>query len=139
MTVPSVDDFKTKLPQLADEDDANIAASLELASMFVDPLVWTEKDYATGVIYLAAHYLLQQKALSSTSGSGGSSSGAETYVSSVSFSDRKVSYGLVKSSSSGGSSGALSDADLSKTMYGQVYMRLRQRNVPMSVVLTGGI
>lgn len=116
MAIPSVEDFRERFPEFAETANEAIELAIEDAGDEVDEDVWMEKDYAKGVLYLAAHFLLNYgMQAESTEDSGG---------------------GLVKSESLGrfsitydnGASAKSSTDALDATDYGARYKRLINRN-----------
>jgi hypothetical protein len=143
-TTPTVADFRVKFPELADRPDPVIIPQLAEASLWVvpDPEFWEEADYFHALLLLAAHYLLLSEASEGNpndpGGGGGTASAVQTFVQRVTIGDRSVSYGKVDTTgSSGGGGGGASIAEefLLRTIYGERYLLLRNRNiVPVAIV-----
>lgn len=132
---PTVAMFKDAVDEFADADDDRVQMAIEQAKLFVDPAIWAPQDYLWGVIYLAAHLLATRRA-STSSGSGGSSKTAldsELFVSSVSIGDRRVSF--QKRASGAASSMDMIAGKLDATSYGNLFVALRRRNIPLIAVI----
>ena len=116
MALPDVDDFRARFPEFADTADAAIELAIEDAGDEVDEEVWMEKDYAKGVLFLAAHFLIAAGSQGETTEDGG------VAVKSESLGRFSVTYdnGVQSSSSSGD--------DFDSTEYGKRYIRLLGRN-----------
>lgn len=143
--VPTTNDFTARYPELAEVDAGVINAVLLLASTFIDD-TWILSDQQPAILSLAAHLVALEKeridaeeAANETPGGGGSGS-VQTYLSSVKFADRSLSYSVAsKQSTSSGSNTSLDRssilAGLAATIYGQIYLMLLNRNAPKVLVV----
>jgi Protein of unknown function (DUF4054) len=146
-TVPTVAEFETKFPAIVATPEA-IQMWLDTAAMMVDN-TWYINDYQPAILFLAAHYLTTALALEAAAalgggagGGGGSTGSTDTasagpvYLSSVSIEGRTVSFRQGGTSSSTRASQAAgagitsqTDAALRRSLYGQIFIELRRRNV----------
>lgn len=111
---PTIDDFYARFPDLASgQDDELIETLLAEAARYVDTS-WREADYAPAILYLAAHWKLQEASADSAG-----------IVQSESFGPISVSYGKRSDSS----------AALASTQYGQRFIELRRGNFPPIMVI----
>lgn len=116
-TAPDASDFSTKFPELSaliDDDDKVDAAILE-AGRSVDN-TWLEGDYATAILYLAAHIL--------TVGIAAIDSVGQEKIKSLSIGPLSITFGE-----------AVNFEDFSSTPYGQAYLSLARKNHPPILVL----
>ena len=128
--------FRSKFAQF-DRDDvssAAIAEALDTASLWLDVRLWTPDDYQAALLYWAAHYLtlsLLQLAAVELGGVGSSS----TFVRSISFGERRVQFGEMKAGQSAEKMLGPAEQMLTDTMYGQLFLMLRARNIIPVVVV----
>lgn len=146
--VPTAADLKTRFPEFTNVDNQIVGTFISAAANEVDPVQWQEKYYAIAIIYLAAHFmwLYQQQLLVQSQGTGGSGGGGgagsdiQTFLSDMRWEDFEISFGSTSTGKSGSSSWLQSSWSASplygKTMYGQLFIELRRRNLP-TVVLIG--
>lgn len=127
---PTPADFKARFPEMATMDDAIIARVLADAGLFVDT-TWAEPDYAPAIMYLAAHLLQWAQNYLSPDGGGGSV-GVDTYLKSVAFADRRLTYDVVNKTASTATNG---DAAFDSTYYGTMYLMLLRRNTAYVLVV----
>jgi hypothetical protein len=150
--VPSAADLKARFPEFATVDAQIVESFISAAANEIEPSQWIEKYYPIAIIYLAAHYMwlyqqqlliTQQQAIGLGGGTGGGGAGSEvqTYLSSMSWEDFQISFGSTKTA---GSSGMSRNWDYitgganplyGQTMYGQLYLELRKRNLPTVVLI----
>lgn len=146
-SVPTAAELKARFPEFATVADPIVTTFISAAANEIEPSQWIEKYYATAIIYLAAHYmwLYQQQLLvqaQSTGGVGGGGAGSEmqTYLSEMRWEDFQVSFGSSSTNKSGSSSWLQASGGASplygKTMYGQLYIELRKRNLPTVVLIS---
>jgi len=110
MALPSVDDFRERFPEFEDTSDENIEFALSDAGDEVDADVWMTKDYANGVMFLAAHFLTAATTQSTTITEG-------EFIKSESIGRISTTYGDPTKSS-----------DYTSSEYGNRYTRLLRRN-----------
>jgi Protein of unknown function (DUF4054) len=147
--IPTAADVKARFPEFATVVDPIVTTFISAAANEVDPSRWSEKYYKVAIMYLAAHYmwlyqqqlLIQANASGGIGGGGGAGSEVQTFLNSMSWEDFQIGFGSTRTNSGGtnmswaqSSGGAI--PLYGKTMYGQLYIELRQRNLP-SVVLIG--
>jgi Protein of unknown function (DUF4054) len=133
---PVLSDFRSRFPEFNRVPDSIVELALAEALRAADE-TWTEGDYATAVLYFAAHLVLlsTRMGVGSDAASGGGAMGQA--VRSVRYKDRAVQYYNVAGQSSGmGGGGNAPPADaLDTTPYGQMYLMLVRRNVTSILVL----
>lgn len=130
----TVEQFRNAIAEFADLDDPQIQSALDQAALWVDPLIWTPRDYEWGTIYLAAHFLSTMPKLSEQSSDDSESSlDNEFFVQSVSIGDRRIT--LAKRASSGSSSLDLIQGKLDSTTYGLLFLKLRRRNSALVAII----
>lgn len=123
--VPDALDFKQRFPAFGCVADATITAAIAETGSFVDE-TWMEEDYATAILYLAAHFLYQEGALAgSEAGGPGMTSGPV----------RRVKVGDVETEFAAPAQGSSGDQDLMSTVWGKRFLDLRKRNVPAVLVI----
>ena len=117
--LPTADQFRTRFPEFAEEEDARLDALILEASGQVDTS-WVEADYQPAIMYLAAHLLAGDNAAAEESESGGSGDGN---ISSENFGPLSVSYDNSSSNSD-------SQSGYTSTSYGRRYLALLKKNKP---------
>ena len=124
--------FKARLPEFSIATDADVAANLDEADMWLDSDKWNPADFPWARMFLAAHNLKLAMIYDMTSGGSSLTSGVVgMYAKSVSFGERRVMFGERKSASSQAGGVTAPGEDLFEdTIYGQKFMRLRARNIP---------
>ena len=131
---PNVATFRQFFPEFAGTQDGVINQYLYVATFWVDPLVWSAKDYPVGLLYLAAHNLqlfLIQQAAQSVGGTGAT----DLFVRQVSFGERRIGFQQRRGQEQIEATAGPGEGLLSQTVYGQQYLQLRSRNViPVGVV-----
>lgn len=113
--LPTAADLKARIPAFAEVDDALITFAITDAARSVDN-TWTEGDYATAIIYLAAHNMVGE-------GVFGRETDIASSVTSSKLGDAQDSYGSLASA------GADGYGEYGTTIYGVRYMRLLYLNV----------
>jgi hypothetical protein len=129
--------FKAKIAEFADTPDADVAAALDEADMWLDAKMWNPNDFPWARWWLAAHGLkLDQTYATSVAASGSSSSAAVgMFVRSIGFGERRVMFGERKfETSKSGISGPGQEL-LEETVYGNKFLRLRARNIPAIITV----
>ena len=125
--------FKARLPEFSIATDADVAANLDEADMWLDRDKWPNStDFEWARIFLAAHNLKLAMIYDMTSGGSSLTSGVVgMYAKSVSFGERRVQFGERKSATSQAGGVTAPGEDLFEdTVYGQKFLRLRARNIP---------
>jgi hypothetical protein len=141
-TTPTKETFKARFSEFASLGDDLIDILLSEADLFADQR-WSDADRTVGVLHLAAHAAQQALLAQAAFGTSGSHTTTDDdtflFVKSVRFADREVTFDrrrAAASSSSGG--GSSMHSPYSDTSYGQMYLRLRSRNIGGPIVLIGG-
>jgi hypothetical protein len=139
MTATSQDvlTFKARIPEFASALDADVAAALDEADMWLDAKMWNPADFPWARWWLAAHGLKLDQTYASTLGTGGSTSSNSVgmFVRSIGIGERRVMFGERKfTTSKNGISGPGQEL-LEETIYGNKFLRLRSRNIPAIMVV----
>lgn len=133
-TTQQIYQFRSQFSEFDQTADADVANALNAAALWVDPLVWSAKDYPQAVLYWAAHFLslwLLEKASVSFGGSGDSS----LFISSIEFGERRVDFDQRSGYQATENSLGPGEQLLMNTLYGQLYLQLRARNIiPIGIV-----
>ena len=125
--------FKAQMPEFASTLDADIAAALDEVDMWLDEEMWLPTDYPWARRFLAAHHLKLAIGVvggGGSSSSSGSSGSADVFVRMVAFGERRVMWGERKGADSKATVAAPGEEMLEDTVYGQKFLRLRNRNFP---------
>jgi Protein of unknown function (DUF4054) len=117
MALPTVDEFRERFPEFDETSDELIEFALADAGDGISDTIWMEKDYANGVMFLAAHFLTAGTTQSEVITSGES-------IRSESIGRISTTYGDAAKSS-----------DYASTEYGNRYLRLLRRNAPRMAVV----
>lgn len=120
-TEPTVDDFKTRFPEIDAEDD-QIQIAIDDAADMVDE-TWLEKDFQKAILFLAAHYVT----INAPEEAG--AIGDEQSIASESFGPISVSY---QKTEAGASSPGTT---FGTTGYGRRYLELLKLNFPGILVV----
>lgn len=133
-TTQQIFQFKSRFPEFETAADADVSSALDTSALWIDPAVWSINDYAQALALWAAHFLtLKQIQLASVQFGGTGSS--DIYVRSVSFGERRVVFDARSGSSYGEKMLGPGEQLLLQTIYGQMYITLRARNViPVAIV-----
>lgn len=123
---PTSANFLKRFAEFDKVDQDRVSSALDEAGRSVDS-TWTEGDYATAIMFLAAHKLVTEGALNpdgvaAAAGTAGPIKAESLGDASVTYSDRGAGvYG--------------SDAELSQTSYGAEFAKLRRRNLGPAVMV----
>jgi hypothetical protein len=136
--------FKAAYPDFATNSDADIAAVFNTADVFLDPSVWIRpQDFAKARQLWVAHMLTLSRMLGNSMLIGGSStttSGGgltDLFVRNIKIGERNVSFDRRQLTSTNRTSTGTGpgEDELLLTLYGQLFLQLRQRNFPLVMVL----
>lgn len=127
--------FRSQFAEFETVSDGDIAVALNTASLWVDSTKWSTTDFPQALLFWAAHFLsLKQMQLASVEFGGTGAS--DIYIRSISFGERHVVFNERKD--------AQSEADkmlgqgesmLLDTIYGQLFVQLRSRNIfPIAII-----
>jgi Protein of unknown function (DUF4054) len=135
-TSKDVISFKARIPEFALTIDADVAAALDEADMWLDHRMWEPEDYTWAKLFLAAHTLQTAAMFTSVNAaSGGAAVSSDLFVRMVAFGERRVMFGERKASTTEGQITGPGQAMLEDTIYGQKFLRLRSRNIPPILVI----
>lgn len=126
--------FRSQFSEFDQVADADIANAINTSALWVDKAVWNAADYPQAVLLWAAHYLslwLLEKASVQFGGTGDSG----LYISSISFGERHVTFSQRGNEQASEKMLGPGEQMLMNTIYGQMYITLRQRNIiPIGVI-----
>ena len=120
---PTYDDFIEEFPAFAAMDDAKVESALSFSSRFLSVSAWGD-FYSDAVGLDAAHNLALQGMIGS--GLSGAFQGAVGPVTSVSAAGVSTSFAAPDTIA-----GSKADSWYAKTVYGQMFLRLRDNVMPM--------
>lgn len=123
-TKPTVDQFRVKFPTFSGVGNPTVQAAIDEASASVDQS-WIEADYQPAILYLAAHILVVDGAITDGLGLGAVGGAIAAGV----LSEAKVGDVTAKLAS-GGNSGGSSAGGYGSTAFGSRYLQLLRRNQP---------
>lgn len=130
-TSQDVISFKARIPDFGDTSDADVAAALDEADMWISAEMWDPADFVWARMFLAAHNLQMAAMFSSMAASGGGAAvSSDLFVRMVAFGERRVMFGERKASTAADQITGPGQAMLDDTIYGQKFLRLRSRNIP---------
>lgn len=126
--------FRAQFPEFASVKDADVAATLNTADVFLDASLWSVRDFATARFYWVAHMLTLQQMQGASVELGGTGE-ADLFLRQVRIGERSVGFGQ-RNTAKGSTSGSGPGEDmLAYTNYGQLFVQLRSRNIiPIAVV-----
>lgn len=130
MALPDADDFLARFPEFSEADEDKITLAIIDAGNEVDSNIWMSKDYASGVLFLAAHFMTMDATQAELieDGGGTGSSGGSGEISSKSIGRFSIDYDTGSESSSSNSDSKTDPLDLFETIYGRRYLNLLRRN-----------
>lgn len=143
MANPTFNDFRTRFPELAGIPDQRVLVALDMVDTLLEESLWIPKDWPKAFLYYAAHlavlFQLQAGKVSGASGAGagGTVSDMTTFLSSVSFGERKIAFAERSSTNimNRNDSDIAGEEMLDMTIFGQMYQLLRGRNIIDVVVI----
>lgn len=142
MANPTFNDFRVQFPELVSISDQRVTIALNLVDTLLEENLWAAKDWPKAFLHYAAHlavmFTLQASKMGATGASGiGGTNDLTTFLSSVSFGERKISFAERKTSGMTGQndSDIAGEEMLDMTIYGQMYQLLRGRNIMPIVVI----
>lgn len=126
--------FRSKFPEFDQASDPDIAVSLDTSMLWIDKVLWSERDYDMAVMFWAAHFLslkLQQLASVQFGGTGSS----DLFIHAIRFGERSVSFGQRQHETAAEKMLGPGEQMLLSTIYGSAYIQLRARNIiPIAIV-----
>lgn len=124
-----VEAFQAKFSAFASTDEADIAEAIDTASIMVgDQTQWSSTDYALAVLYYAAHFLSLQEIEAASSQLAGPGE-SDIFVRQISFGERRISFEQRNLAKTGTQTTGPGESMLEDTIYGQLYLQLRSRNI----------
>jgi hypothetical protein len=131
---PNVFAFRSRFSEFNDVADPEIDLGLQIAQLWVDPLIWDPNDYPMALLFWAAHFV-SLKRLQLASVEFGGSGAVDLFVRSIGIGERRVMFGERGAYAKGEASMGPGEALLEQTIYGMLYLTLRARNVPSVLVI----
>lgn len=119
MALPTASEFKARHPRFDAVVDATVTLYLAEAGRSVDEDCWRAEDYSDGVMYLAAHLMIEEGAVNPT----GPSAGTSGAIKKAKAGDVEVEY---QPQTMGGDKSRLW-ATYGSTIYGRRYAELLAR------------
>lgn len=120
--------FRAQFPEFSSVKDADIAATLNTADIFLDPNQWSTRDYALARMYWVAHMLTLQQMQGASIELGGTGM-ADLFLRQIRIGERTVGFGQRQFAKGAASTAGPGEEMLSYTYYGQLYLQLRARNI----------
>lgn len=117
--VPIVDDFNARFPELASSDNEVLVDQCITRALRQVDTSWLEGDYQEAILQLAAHYYVSDPSQTGTDAS--SASGGNLTSATI---------GRISESYAEGEGGAPQASDLTSSIYGTEFRRLRKVNHP---------
>ena len=140
--------FKAAYSEFSTDSDATIAAVFNTADVFLDASVWiSQRDFAKAKQLWVAHILTLKNLMGASLSMAGASSTSTTasggltdlFVRSIKIGERLVSFDrrqLLNTSRGSVSTGTGPGEDnLLLTLYGNLFLQLRQRNFPLVAIV----
>lgn len=125
---PDVFAFRSRFPEFSTVKDADLAATLNTADVFLDASQWSTRDFATARMYWVAHMLTLQQMQGATVELGGTGM-ADLFLREVHIGERTVSFGQRQFAKGAATAGGPGEEMLAYTYYGQLFVQLRSRNI----------
>lgn len=125
--------FRLGYPEFKALSDPDIASAFDDADVWLDPLMWSVRDYPTARALWVAHnlnilaiLLAQQQTMGDLMGF------TNNQLRSIGFGERRVAFGQVRGlmTKPAGPAASASDQTLEETYYGKLFLMLMRRNVP---------
>lgn len=128
--------FRSYFTEFEDSSDADIATVLNATDVFLDEAMWpNKKDFALARKYWAAHMLTLQLMQGSLKTSVAGVSLADVVLKTVRIGERHVGFEQRSAFANAEASAGPGEILQSTTMYGQLYLQLRSRNIiPVAIV-----
>lgn len=126
--------FRSQFSEFDTVPDADVASSLDVSALWLDPTLWDPTDYKLALMFWAAHYLsLRQQQLAGVEFGG--TGATDLYIKNISFGERRVSFGQRQYELAGEKMLGPGEQMLLSTLYGMQFIQLRQRNIiPVAIV-----
>jgi hypothetical protein len=124
--------FRARFPEFTSISDALVGGQLDESLTWLDKTRWTDRDYPLGVLYWTAHILqIRQRQLGTGSGSGSSkfTGSSDLFVQSSAFGERKFTFAQRAGVDKAMANAAPGEALLETTLYGSLFVQLRNRNI----------
>jgi Protein of unknown function (DUF4054) len=120
--------FRAQFPEFATVKDADLAATLNTADVFLDASQWSPRDFATARMYWVAHMLTLQQMQGASVELGGTGM-ADLFLRQVRIGERTVGFGQRQFAKAAASGAGPGEEMLAYTYYGQLFVQLRSRNI----------
>jgi Protein of unknown function (DUF4054) len=133
--------FRAQFSEFSASTDADIAAVINTADVFLDPAGWNSAgDFAAAKMFFAAHMLFLMAAQAAQGQSSVETEGTgfgDLFVRTIRIGERMVSFGqrTLFQNMTSSSEGGPGDAMLQLTYYGQLYEKLRARSFPAVAIV----
>jgi hypothetical protein len=126
--------FRSQFSEFDTVPDADVASSLDVSTLWLDPNLWSAQDYPLAIMFWAAHYLsLRQQQLASVQFGG--TGATDLFIRQISFGERRVAFNQRKYETAGEKMLGPGEQMLLSTLYGMQFIQLRARNIiPVAIV-----
>ena len=123
--------FRLSYAEFKSLNDADISAALDDADVWLDPLMWSLRDFPTARYLWAAHNLNILIILLANQEAMGEQMGfTNQTIATVGFGERRVAFKQLKGTAQSKNVYATGpDQLLAETTYGQLFLALRSRNI----------
>lgn len=124
--------YRLSYPEFKSLEDADVAAALDDADIWLDARMWSPRDYPLARYLWASHNLNILMILLANQETMGDKLGfTNQTLKLASFGERRVSFGQLAGEKEGTKAKFASGPDilLAETTYGQLYLLLRSRNI----------
>lgn len=125
---------RSQFPEFSQVSDADIAAVLNTADIYLDPTQWSTTDFPVARLYWVAHMLTLQQMQGASVELGGTGM-ADLFLRQVRIGERTIGFGQRQFAKAAASGSGPGEEMLSYTYYGQFFIQLRTRNIiPIAIV-----
>jgi hypothetical protein len=123
--------FRLQYAEFKALSDPDIAAALDDADVWLDKVMWSDRDYPTARYLWAAHNLNILLILQANMEAMGDKLGfSNQTLATVGFGERRIGFRQLRMLQTGKNVSASGpDQALAETTYGQLFLMLRQRNI----------
>jgi|SRR5215831_3412115 len=130
--------FRARFSEFTGVTDADIAAVLDTADVFLDEGAWDvgSPDFPRAKEYFAAHMMSLLQTTKANIETGGSGAGfSDLFVRQIRIGERAMGFGQRQAFNNASENAGPGDMMLDLTYYGQLYEKLRARNFPAVAIV----
>lgn len=126
--------FRSRFPEFDSVGEPIILTFMDMATTQLDKVTWSiGDDYERGILFWTAHMV--SKYVQTQANAADGSGATDLFVQSIHFGERSVSFGRRTDTSANSKALGEGEPGLDDTMYGQLFLMLRKRNVPSITVV----